>query len=263
MHGALSSWRAAVNLVAKSFGLDPLQNAQLSFPARLAALLAAVGLLGSCGEGITHSVSATILGTRGTVRVKSSPSSQFVPAEPGLALGGGAQLQTGEAAQADLALLPNTLARILGGADLSINSLKLSKDGNETGDAMIARRAEISLAEGGTFLRFRRPPGSFGTLVLNTSHAAITANSDCLIYVETSPQRLRVICVRGLVEIAPAGGQKALSVEAGSMAESSSQTSSLVEVSADAAAQEKVLQAISAERELLALARGRRNILPR
>jgi hypothetical protein len=246
-----------------SFGLDPLPNAQLSFPARLAGLFAAVVLLSSCGEGITRSVSATILETRGTVRAKSGPDSQFGSAEPGLALGAGALLQTDEAAQADLALLPNILARILSRTDLTINGLKLSKDGNETGDAMIARRAEISLGEGAIFLKHRRPPGSFGSLLVKTPHASITANSDCLIYIETTPRRLRVICVRGLVEIAPASGQKAFSAEAGSMAELPSQTSSLVAVAGDAAAQEKVSDAISAERELLALARGRRNLLPR
>lgn len=240
-----------------------MPNAQLSFPARLAALLTVAALLSSCGEGITRSVSATLLDTRGTVRVKSRPDSEFVSAAAGLALGAGALLQTDEAAQADLALLPNTLARTLGRTDLSIDNLKLSKDGNETGDAMIARRAEISLGEGAIFLRHRRPAGSFGTVLVRTSHGSITSNADCLLYVETSPQRLRVICVRGQVEIAPAAGQKAFSADAGSMAELSSETSTVLEVAADAAAQEKVSDAISAERELLALARARRNTLPR
>jgi hypothetical protein len=235
----------------------------LSFPARFAPLFAAVVLLSSCGEGITRSVSATILDTRGTVRVRNSPDAQFASAEPGLAFGAGAFVQTGEAAQADLALLPNTLARILSRTDLRLDSLKLSKDGNETGDAMIARRAEISLAEGAVFLRHRRPPGSFGTLLVKTSQASITADSDCLIYIETNPQRLRVICIRGLVDIAPTTGQKAFSAPAGSVAESSSQASSVVEAATDAAAQETVSDAISAERELLALVRAQRNILPR
>jgi hypothetical protein len=231
--------------------------------ARLAALFAFALLLSSCGEGITRSVSATILQTRGTVRVKSGPDSEVLAAEPGLALGAGAILQTGEAAQADVALLPSILARILGRADLSITSLKLSKDGNETDDAMIARRAVISVAEGAVFLKHTRPPGSFGTLLVKTPQGSIISNSDCLFYIETNPQRLRVICVRGQVDIVPAAGQKALSVDAGSMADLSSQTSSVAEVTTDAAAQEKVTDAIAAERELLALARERRNILPR
>jgi hypothetical protein len=229
----------------------------------LAALFGFVLFLSSCGEGITRSVSATILQTRGTVRIRSGPDSKLVTAEPGLALGAGALLQTGEGAQADLALLPSILARILGSGELSISSLKLSKDGNETDHAMIARRAEILLAEGAVFLKHTRPPGSFGTLLVKTPHGSITSNSDCLFYVETNPQRLRVICVRGLVDIVPAGGQKALSVDAGSVADLSSQTSSVAEVAADAAAQEKVSDAISVERELLGLARERRNILPR
>jgi len=220
-------------------------------------------LLTSCWEGITRAASATILATRGTVRVKEGLAAQFLSARPGLALGAGAILQSTREAQADLALLPSTLARMAGEGELIIDSVELSKDGNETGDAMLARRVEISLRAGTVFVTHRRPPGAAGSLFVKTPHGIVTANSDCLVCIEANSQRLRVTCARGLVGIAPASGQQALSVDAGSVAELTSQTSSLVAVAADAAGQERVTDVLSAERELLALARAQRNILPR
>jgi hypothetical protein len=234
---------------------------RVCFSTKLGVAFAAVALLTSCWEGTTRAVSATILATKGTVRIKQRLSAEFLPAQPGLALGAGTVLQTAEATQVDLALLPNALTRLLSGGELTIDSLKLSEDGNETGDGILARRVAISLREGTLFLAHRRPPGSAGTLQVSTPHGTIVSNSDCLIYIETSSRRLRVGCISGSVEIASTSGQKALLVDAGFVVESTPQTSTLMEAAGDAAAQQEITEAISAERELLALVRRQRDIL--
>jgi ferric-dicitrate binding protein FerR (iron transport regulator) len=163
----------------------------------------------------------------------------------------------------DIAVLPSCQVRLLGEGELIIDSLIVTKDGNETDDAMMDRRAAVSLNRGTVFVKHRRPPGSFGTLIVRTPSGTINSSSDCLICVEATPQHTRLVCVRGYVEVSPASGRNALTVTAGSIAEVTSQTSSLAEVAADADAQGKVTDTLSVEEELLALTRTRRNILAR
>jgi|SRR6202521_593344 len=246
-----------------SFELErSLAKRESSFSASLAWLIATAVLLTGCWEGTTRAVSATILATQGSARVKNESFSELL-ARPGLALSAGTVLQTVEAAQVDLAFLPSALTRMLGEGELTIDSLKLSEDGNETGDRILARRGAISLRAGTLFVVHRRPPGSAGTFLISTPHGTIVSNSDSLICVETSSQRLRVVSVRGSVEIVPTSGQKALSVDAGFLAETTPQTSTLMEAAGDADGQQKVTKAILAERELLALARRRQEVLAR
>lgn len=235
----------------------------MNFPTRFCIAVALVILFPGCWEGTTRAVSATVLATKGTNRIKSGPSGEVLSAQPGLKLPAGAVLQSAEGSQVDLALLPSCQVRLLGEGELIIGSLMVTKDGNETEDETIARRVAVSLNKGAAFMKHRRPLGSFGTLVVRTPCGMISSSSDCLIYVEVTPERIRLVCVRGYVEVSPASGRDALTVIAGSIAEVTSQTSSLTEVAADADAQGKVTDTLSAEEELLALTRARRNILPR
>jgi hypothetical protein len=150
---------------------------------------------------------------------------------------------------------------MLGGGELTIESARLSKDGNETEDPMIARWIAISLSQGTILVSYRRPAGAAGRLLVSTPQGTIVSNSDCLINIAVSSQRLHVGCISGSVKIASTSGQKALSVDAGFVAESTPQTSTLMEAAGDAAAQQEITEAISAERELLALVRRQRDIL--
>jgi hypothetical protein len=235
----------------------------LSFSAKLGVVLTGAVLLTSCSDGTIRTVSSTVLATRGNVRAKNGLTAEFLPARPGLTLGPGAVLESGEGGLVDLVLLPNILTRLLGEGELVLGSARLSKDGNETEDDMIARHVEISLPKGIVFIRYRQPAGSVGELLVTTPHGIITAKSDCLVCLEVNSQRLRVICIQGLVGSIAAGGGESLSLDAGSVAELTSRTSSLTEVAQDAEAGGKVTEALSAERELLKLARAQRNMLPR
>src|SRR4051812_9535315 len=102
------------------------------------ALASAVAQVG-CWEGITRSVSATLLSTRGEVVCLSKGSTSFRPVSAELKLSPGSILKTASGAQANLVLIPGALAQVSGDSELKIDELQLSKDGNETGDAMRER----------------------------------------------------------------------------------------------------------------------------
>ena len=238
-------------------------GSQLSFSAKLGVVLTCAVLLTSCSDGTTRTVSSTILAARGGVRAKNGHTEEFLPARPGFTLRAGAVVQSAEGSLVDLLLLSNTPHAPAWRRRANLDSVRLSKDGNETADPMIARHVEISLPKGTVFMRYRQPAGSVGALLVTTPHGTITANSDCLVCLEVNSRRLRVICIRGVVESVPAGSRKSLAIDAGSVAELTSRTSSLTEVAQDAEAGEKVTEALSAEGELLKLARAQRNLLPR
>src|SRR5947207_7198586 len=116
----------------------------------VASALAQVG----CWEGITRSVSATVLSTRGEVVCRSKESTNFRPVRPEVKLNAGSILKTSSGSRANLVLIPGALAQVSGDSELKIDELKLRKDGNETGDAMRERIAHIELRRGGIAVLF-------------------------------------------------------------------------------------------------------------
>src|SRR4051812_46284158 len=107
-----------------------------------------------CWEGITRSISSTVLSTRGEVVCLSKGSTNFQPLKPEVKLSAGSILKTSSGAQANLILIPGALAQVSGDSELKIDELKLIKDGNETGDAMRERIARIELRRGGIVVLF-------------------------------------------------------------------------------------------------------------
>lgn len=144
---------------------------------------------------------------------------------------------------------------------MEIIRLAITKDGNETGDDMRARSAEIKLTKGRILISH-----SWGQararLSLRTPDGEVTTPSNALFIVQREQQKTRVTCASGWVEFRP-GGAAATRIPPGSVGEWPSATSNVNNAEADPAAQEDLGRAIEAEQILRKLAAQKRNALPR
>jgi hypothetical protein len=174
----------------------------------------------------------------------------------------GSVLQTADDAHLDLALLPNILLRLLGGGELTLESARLSKNGDETDTEMIARLAQCSLNKGTVLIAFRRPDGSAGKLEVKTPDGTVTTSANSLFSVGLISKRARVVCVQGFLAFSPVDGSKPVSMTAGWVADYSGDNARVVPIAEDSAAQTEMSEAMRIEQQLLALAGRRRDVLP-
>jgi ferric-dicitrate binding protein FerR (iron transport regulator) len=145
---------------------------------------------------------------------------------------------------------------------MEITRLALTKDGNETGNDMRGRFAEIKLSRGRIFVSH-----SWGEararFSLATSEGEITTPSNALFIVQSEEQKTRVTCASGWVEFRPASSATATRIPPGSVGEWPSASSNLTKAETDPVAQEDLQQAVEVEQMLRGLVASKRNILPR
>ena len=165
-------------------------------------LISAVALSG-CWEGISRDVLATVLSTRGEVVSLSKGSANFGPVGPETKLGAGSILRTLSGAKVDLLLVPGALARVSGNSELKIEELNLTKDGNETGDAIRERVARMELRRGTMIVLFE----GFAHFTIETRAATIRVLPSCLLRLDVDETRTRATCVRGKLYATPQNGQ--------------------------------------------------------
>lgn len=209
-----------------------------------------------CWEGITRSISATVLSTRGEVVCLSKGSTNFGPVSSESKLSAGSILRTSSGAQIDLVLIPGALAQISGDSELKIDELKLSKDGNETGDAMRERIAGIELQRGGMVILFE----GFARFTIETREATIRVLPSCLLRLDVDERGTRATCVRGKFYATPRNGQIA-AVDAGYFREWPSERGA-VPAAEDVRGQTDTTATLEAARDLQELAVAQRDRLP-
>src|SRR5438270_13580976 len=212
--------------------------------------------LGGCWEGVTRETLATLLSVHGEVVDLSNTSGDRHTIDSAARLGAGSVLATSSDAQADLILIPGALARVLGESEFKIEQLELTKDGNETGDAMRERVARVELRRGGMIVLFE----GFARFTIDTPKATITVLPSCLLRVDVDPNRLRLTCVRGKVSVTPQHGEM-ITVDGGFFREwpSKGNSVSLIE---DAQGQKDTAAALQVARELQELDAAHRDRLP-
>lgn len=98
---------------------------------------------------------------------------------------------------AALCLTPGIYLRCLGPSHLSIEELRVSKDGDEMGNAMKSRRAMIQLHEGRIHAFLPREGTAPCELKINTAAGTIVATAGSLFSVTLQGQSIRVLCLRG------------------------------------------------------------------
>lgn len=219
------------------------------------ALISALALSG-CWEGISREVLATVLSTRGEIVASSKEPANFRRVDPETKLGAGSVLRTSSGAQVDLLLVPGVLAQVSGNSELKIEELNLTKDGNETGDAIRERVARMELRRGRMVVLFE----GFARFTIETREATIRVLPSCLLRLDVDQNGTRATCVRGKLYATPQNGQP-VSIDAGYFREWPSERGA-ISAAEDARGQTDTMSTVEAARELQELAGAQRDRLP-
>jgi hypothetical protein len=205
---------------------------------------------------MSRQVIATILSRRGQIVYSSRDGGSFEPVNPETKLGPGSTLKTSTDGAVNIALIPGALAQISGNSELKIEELELTKDGNETGDAIRERTARVELRRGGMVVLF----DGFARFTIQTPQATITVLPGCLIRLDVDASRTRLTCVRGRVYAAREPGQ-IRPVDAGYVCEWPSDHDPLP-AAGDAQGQIDATATLQVARELTDLEAAQRDHLP-
>jgi hypothetical protein len=183
---------------------------------RLAATFFTAAGFAACSEGVSQNTSATILSIDGTCSVRFASTRSAVSLSRDLHPARGDSIETSSGGRVAAALLPNLLIDLAPATTLRIVDLSLTKDGNETGDAMRRRVGRANLIRGRIFVsQERRDVAAEPQLTITTTHGQATSNFDCVFALETSEQRTRMTCSSGWCYFAPARGGESVRVEPG------------------------------------------------
>jgi hypothetical protein len=218
----------------------------------IASALAQAG----CWEGVTRSVSATVLSTRGEVASLSKGSTNFGPVDSRTKLNAGSILRTSRDGQLNLMLFPGAVAQVSSDSELKIDELKLRKDGNETGDAMRERIARIELRRGGMVVLFE----GFARFTIETRDTTIHVLPSCLLRLDVDENGTRATCVRGKFYATPQNGQ-IVAVDAGYFREWPSERGAVL-AAEDRRGQTDATATLETARELQELAVAQRDRMP-
>jgi FecR protein len=213
-----------------------------------------------CEQGVTSRVLATVLSVDGTAEVRLKGHSEFTRVTPATLLGTGALIRTGTSGTVNVAFLPNALASLSENAELQIDELALTKDGNAMRNDIRARVVRVLLVNGTMLASFNGLPDCKSDLTIRTPHGDLSANSDCILLVNIDNGRTRVTCVHGTVNTRI--GQTNSSIEAGYFQEFPSSDRSPHAAADDSEAQREVMSVIETENELQNLARRQRLLRP-
>lgn len=215
-----------------------------------------------CWEGTTCDVAAMVLAIEDPATSNSNVRGKSAPIVPGAHLGKGATIEVNGSSRAGIALLPNLLVQLDGNARLEILRLAITKDGNESGAAVLARQADVRMMRGRIFVS-----QSWGEAVaqftLITPHGEITTTANSLFCVELEEDKARVTCVSGSLGWRRREGEATTRIAPGFVVELSEVASSKVAAEGDARGQETVQQSLEAEEKLRFLISQNRYALPR
>jgi hypothetical protein len=221
----------------------------------LVAVASALALCG-CWEGISRQVFASVLSLHGEVVYLSKGSTNFRPIDSRAKLNVASILRTSGDARLDLILVPGALAQVSGDSELKIDELKLTKDGDETGDAMRERIAQIELRRGGIVILFE----GVARFIIETRDATIRVLPSCLLRLNVDESGTRATCVRGKFYATPKNGQ-IVAVDAGYFREWPS-GGGAVSAAEDRRGQMDTTAALEVSRQLQELAAVQRDRLP-
>jgi hypothetical protein len=230
-----------------------LDKLLMRFPALISFLLLWCGLAVGCREAITRQVAATVLSLHDSVIFQSHTQSDFRRVTLQTRLPCGSRVKTLDDGWLDVGVLSGMLAQVSSKSEITIEELNITKDGNDTGDAMRNRVASIRLNQGQiTVLVIRR--GNAGSrLLVHTDLATVVADSDCLFRVQTDSAKTRVTCVLGKINASP-NARRTIAIEAGYFQEwPSSGHAKPTAATDDAAAQMDIADSLEIENQLRGL----------
>jgi len=219
-------------------------------------LALSVSLLGSgCSKEITRSTVAVVFSVKGNVLFGHAERNDFQRVTPKSRIEAGDVVRTSEGASINLALISGVFVQLTENSEIKIEDLRLTKDGNDTAERMINRRAWIRLNRGRivcSFSQSDKTPSDFG---IATGQITLTPASDCLFSIWTDGTTSRATCERGEVN-ASADAQPPLKIAAGYFSQWPTASKEPIAASADAQAQMDITTALHVEPELMDQAAG-------
>jgi hypothetical protein len=216
-------------------------------------------LLGNgCSKGITRATAATVFFVRGNVVFGDAERNDFQPVTSKSKIHAGNVVRTSDGASINLALIPGAFVQLSGNSEIKIEDLKLTKDGNETAEGVLDRRAWIRLNRGRIVSLFSHSDRSASEFSVTTGQVLLNPDSDCLFSVWTDGTTSRAACGRGEVS-AYADAQPPLKLAAGYFSQWPTASKEPIAATANASAQMDIKTALDAELELLDQAAGWQN----
>lgn len=220
--------------------------------ASFSSVLALCGFLfaNGCSKGITRSTVATVLFVRGDVVFGDAKRNDFRQITPKSKIRAGDTVRTADGASINLALIPGAFVQLSGHSEIKIEDLRLTKDGNDTVERLLDRRAWVRLNRGRIVCLFSqgdKTPSEFG---VTTAQITLRPDYDCLFSVWTDGTMSRATSARGEVS-ASADAQPSLKIAGGYFSQWPTASREPIAASANASAQMDIKTALDVEPELL------------
>lgn len=215
-----------------------------------------------CWEGTTREVRATLLAIEEGAASSSNIPGKSARLMPAAQLGVGAIIDIDDASRAAIALLPNLLVQLEDNTRLEILRLAITKDGNESGAAVLARYADLRIMSGRIFVS-QSWGEAIARFTLVTPHGEIITTANSLFCVELEESKTRITCVSGSMGWRRREADALTRIAPGFVVELSATDSSQVAAEGDARGQETVKKGLEVEEKLRFLISQKRYVLPR
>lgn len=211
-----------------------------------------------CSEGITRATVATVFFVRGNVVFGKAERNDFQPVTPKSKIQEGDVVRTSDGASINLGLIPGALVQLSANSEIKIKDLRITKDGNESADGILDRRASIQLNRGRIVTLFSHSDVKESEFNIITGQVTVRPDSDCLFSVWTDRTKSRVTCGRGEVN-ASGDAQAPIKITAGYFSQWPAASNKPNAATDDANAQMDVKAAFDVAPELLDQAAGSQN----
>ena len=253
---------SALNLITNLIegpGLRTGERCAAIFAVVLSAALA--GFFAGCAGPVSKEVCGLVLATQGPVEISGQPAGPFRPADVRSLLCARTVVRTPAGSSAQLACLPNALIHLSQQSVFEINSLTLTKDGNETDEEVQERAVRCRLVVGAIDFSHRGAEG-VAEFILSTTHGDLNAKFNCVAHVVVDDRKIRITCASGMLTFSPARGGKPVTVEAGFVSEWPSQEPAVPIAAKTASEQQTLIGAFDAAQQLESLAKERGAMVP-
>lgn len=228
----------------------------ISFSSALAVCFCLIG--NACSKGITRSTLATVLFVKGDVVFGDAERNDFQPITSKSKIQAGDTVRTADGASINLALIPGAFVQLSRNTEIKIEDLRLTKDGNNTSERLLDRRAWIRLNRGRIVSLFSQGDQTASEFGVTTSQITLRPESDCLLSVWTDGTTSRATCLRGELS-ASADAEPPLKIAAGYFSQWPTASKEPIAASVDASAQTDIKTALDVEPQLLDQAAKWRN----
>jgi FecR protein len=212
-------------------------------------------LANGCSKGITRSTVAIVFSVKGNVVFGSAERNNFQQVTPKSRIQAGDIVRTSDGASINLALIAGAFVQLAGNSEIKIEDLRLTKDGNDTAERMLSRRAWIRLNRGRIVCSFSQSDKTASDFGITTSQLTVRPASDCLFSIWTDGTTSRATCERGEVN-ASVDTQPPLKIAAGYFCQWPTASKEPIAASTDPRAQIDITTALGIEPELMDQAAG-------